>query len=155
MNCNQVRDHMLDLNRTAGALPAEAEAHVRACPDCAGELAALRRTMSLLDEWKAPEVSPYFDSRLAARLREEAARPRGLLGWLEIRWQPAALAAALALAVGVGVYQMRVQTPPPVVQHNVARAKPGTAVGDLQALEKNQELYSTLDMFDEETGENP
>ena len=27
--------------------------------------------MALLDEWQAPEPSPYFDVRLNARLREE------------------------------------------------------------------------------------
>ena len=29
--------------------------------------------MALLDEWQVPEPSPYFDVRLHARLREEAA----------------------------------------------------------------------------------
>ena len=36
--------------------------------------------MALLDEWQAPEPSPYFDVRLQARLREEMAKPaRGLV----------------------------------------------------------------------------
>ena len=39
--------------------------------------------MALLDEWQAPEPSPYFDVRLQARLREEkAAKPSGWLQWV-------------------------------------------------------------------------
>ena len=34
----------------------------------------MNKTMALLDEWKAPEdTSPYFMTRLKARMREEAA----------------------------------------------------------------------------------
>ena len=33
----------------------------------------MRATMALLDTWKAPEPSPYFMTRLGARLREERA----------------------------------------------------------------------------------
>ena len=62
------------------------------CAACAGELASLQQTMALLDEWQAPEPSPYFDSRLRARVREEAvAASRGWLAWLR---RPAVAAAA-------------------------------------------------------------
>src|SRR5262245_61452042 len=50
-------------------------AHVDACAECRSELESLQATLNLLDDWKAPEPSPYFDQRLAVRLREEQAAP--------------------------------------------------------------------------------
>ena len=58
-----------------------ARAHIAVCSDCARELAALESTMALLDSWEVPEVSPYFDQKLAVRLREEQAAPAP--GWFE------------------------------------------------------------------------
>ena len=64
------------------------------------QLKAMRATMALLDEWQAPEPSPYFDMRLQARLREEMAKPQA--GWLQWFRRPV-LAAALTVLMGVGV----------------------------------------------------
>lgn len=114
--------------------------------------------MALLNEWQAPEPSPYFDTRLQARLREEMARPES--GWLSaLHWlrRPAwamSLAAALfagALAIGVNsksyfIETDKIATNPPSLGLPV---QPGTAVGDLQALERNDELYADFDMLDD------
>jgi hypothetical protein len=99
MNCEKIREKMLDV--AAGAIPATGEEgkHLAACGDCAGKLDQLRRTMSLLDEWEAPEPSAYFDVRLQAHLREEAAKPQA--GWLQWFRRPA-LAAALTIVLAVG-----------------------------------------------------
>ena len=60
--------------------------------------------MSLLDEWQAPEPSPYFSARLRARLRDERAHQS--LGWLAWMRRPAVMTAAAALlAVGVGLLE--------------------------------------------------
>jgi len=60
MKCNETREVMPDL--AAGLLTAtpEVKAHLEFCTECAGKLEAFRQTMSLLDEWQAPEPSPYF-----------------------------------------------------------------------------------------------
>lgn len=48
---------------------------------------AMQEVLLLLDEWKAPEVSPWFDARMAARFREEQARsPESLFGRLRDSW---------------------------------------------------------------------
>ena len=57
--------------------------------------------MELLDEWQAPEPSPYFDTRLQARLREEMAKP-ATVGWLQWVRKPA-LALSLGIAMIVGI----------------------------------------------------
>ena len=106
--------------------------------------------MALLDEWQAPEPSPYFDVRLQARLREESATQS--VGWWHWIRKPV-LAASFALLMVVSVSLVRMNSgergnnsgasPVAVV------AEPGTAVGDLQALEKNQNLYSDFDVLDD------
>ena len=101
MKCNEIRELMPDLAAGLIAATPEMKAHLDSCAECAGKLEELRQTMALLDEWQAPEPSPYFDMRLQARLREEAARqPAGWLHWLR---RPA-LAVSLALFMVVGVY---------------------------------------------------
>ncbi len=80
MKCQEIRELMPDLATGLGAATSETEQHLHACAECAGKLEKFRKTMALLDEWQAPELSPYFDVRLQARLREEMAKPaRGLV----------------------------------------------------------------------------
>src|SRR5919112_35456 len=111
MKCEQIRESFIE---AAGSkLPAETAAHVQSCAGCGAAWAEHQKLMSLLDEWKAPEASPFFDTRLMARVREtkgaEAERP-AVLAWLQRplfgmpMWRPvAASALAIAMAVGVGV----------------------------------------------------
>jgi hypothetical protein len=103
----------------------------------------LSQTMALLDEWQAPEPSPYFDTRLHARLREEMAKqPVGWFHW--VRRPAMAISFLLLMVVGVTLFEKGgVQHPvTPVAQVQI---QPGTAVGDLQALDKNLDLYSDSD----------
>ena len=150
MNCNDVREQLLDLIEQGDAAPEDARRHVAQCAACAAELNSLHKTMALLDEWRAPEPSPYFDVRFEARLREEkaAASQRGVFsslkagslkaGWLRLRWQPVMAASlSFAIAAGIIVYQNSQDTKQP---------RPSAAVADLQALEKNADLYKNLDL---------
>ena len=159
MNCNQIRELLPDLaaadGMDASTPEPEVEKHIASCAACAAHLGDLRKTMALLDEWQAPEPSPYFDTRLQTRLREEMARPAaGWLGWLRRPAWAMSLAAVLfagALVVGIGNKSYfsqteAIATKPPSLGLPV---EPGTAVGDLQALERNDELYADLDVLDE------
>jgi anti-sigma factor RsiW len=152
MKCNEIRDVMPDLAAGLAAVTPEVKAHLDSCAECAGKLEAFRQTMTLLDEWQAPEPSPYFDVRLHARLREESAQPS--VGWL--RWlRKPVLAASFALMMVVSVSLVRMNSGEPgnraaaVAVGQQIQAEPGTAVGDLQALEKNQNLYSDFDVLDD------
>jgi len=152
MNCKEVLEEML-LNAPGENSP-QAAAHVRGCEACAIELASLRSTMALLDEWTAPEPSPYFDSKLRARLKSEAEPVRGWQRWLSpiSGWKPAmAVALGAVMVVGLNVYkdsQSIVPPPPTVIQ-------PGSAVSDLQKLDKNQDLYASFDLLDDDEDVNP
>ena len=157
MNCNQIRELLPDLaaGMDASTPEPEVEKHIASCAGCADHLRDLQKTMALLDEWQAPEPSPYFDTRLQARLREEMARPAtGWLNWLRRPAWAMSLAAVVfagALAIGMGgksylfVAESIPTTPPPLG----LPVQPGTAVGDLQALERNDELYADFDVLDE------
>ncbi|MGH9501717.1 MAG: hypothetical protein ACRD20_02585 [Terriglobales bacterium] len=148
MKCDEIREVMPDLAAGLTAVTSEAKVHLDSCAECAGKLEAFRQTMTLLDEWQAPEASPYFDVRLRARLREESAKqPAGWLHWL--RRPVLAASFALVLVIGVSLVHMNSGERGNDTTASVVAAEPGTAVGDLQALEKNQALYSDFDVLDD------
>jgi anti-sigma factor RsiW len=147
MKCNEIRELLPDL--AAGLVVAEPEVnnHLRSCSDCAGMLAEFQKTMALLDEWVAPEPSPYFDTRLHARLREEVGKQRS--SWMA-RLRVPALAMSLAAIVAVGATVFHLEYKKTNNQSGpVAVADPGTAVGDLQALDQNHDVYSDSDLLDD------
>src|SRR5579863_7862776 len=100
MKCEEIREMMPDLASGLTSMTPEVDRHLAGCAACTGKLAEFRQTMALLDEWQAPEPSPYFDVRLQARLREEMAKPQA--GWLQWFRRPV-LAAALTVLIGLGI----------------------------------------------------
>lgn len=143
MKCNDIRELMPDLAAGLGDPGSEVKTHLQSCATCAAELQDFRRTMALLDEWKAPEPSPYFDVRLQAKLREEMSKQRA--SWLHWLRKPVfAVSLTLALVAGITLVETgRIRDGSPSV------VEPGTAVGDLQALDKNHDLYSDFDVLDD------
>ena len=145
MNCKACQTAFPDLLLDPAApANAAARAHLAACADCAQQLRALEATVALLDTWQAPEVSPYFDQKLAVRLREEQAAPAP--GWFERlrtrlllntgrQFRPAlAGAMALVLIAGGGSFGISTLSHPRTNQG----APMSAAVNDLQILDKNE-----------------
>jgi hypothetical protein len=147
MKCDHIRQSFVE-----GALSAEAAEHLRGCSSCADAWAEHQKLFSLLDEWSAPTPSPFFDTRLMARVREIKAEEENtpqLLAWLRHpmfgmpRWRPVAAGAlAIAMAIGVGVMQKAASTKAPAMAQS-------TAVQDLQTLDKHQDEISNLDLLDD------
>jgi hypothetical protein len=152
MKCEEIREVMPDLASGLMEVTPEMSGHLAECGACAGKMEEFRQTMALLDEWKAPEPSPYFDVRLQARLREEMAKPQ--TGWLTWFRRPV-LAASLTVLMGIGVGLFFTKgsgvynSGNDIVADSQVQAEPGTAVSDLQALEKNHDLYSDFDLLDD------
>jgi len=149
MNCKEIRERMPDVASGLSKLTVSESQHVESCGACAEQLKSMRATMALLDEWRTPEPSPYFDVRLQARLREEIAKPQA--GWLSWLRRPV-LAAALTVLMGVGVGLLF--THGSAIRGGDEEAQivdvgPGTAVSDLQALDANHELYSDFELLDD------
>lgn len=159
MNCRDCQSVLPDLLLDPGAPSAStARAHVDSCAECRQELESLQATMALLDSWEAPEPSPYFDQKLAVRLREEQARPPA--GWLE-RMRSRLLfntgrqlrpilagAFALALLIGGGTFAdlSNVHLEPSV------KAPASATVTDLEVLDNNDQALQTMDqLFQDES----
>jgi anti-sigma factor RsiW len=157
MNCKLCQATLPDLlfeapapaSGAAYARLAAARAHIAACAACAAELASFEATFAMLNTWKAPVVSPYFDQKLTVRLREEQAAPAA--GWLERlrtrllfntgrQFRPA-MAGVMALALiagggGIGVVNFT---------HPHTSVQMSAAVNDLQLLDKNEQAEQQVD----------
>lgn len=130
---------------------AAAREHLKSCSACNEEFQSLEATFALLDNWKAPEPSPYFDQKLAVRLREERELPPA--GWFERmrsrllfntgrQFRPAiAGALALALLIAGGTFADFSGFPHP------AKTQVSATVNDLQILDKNDQALQTMSIL--------
>jgi anti-sigma factor RsiW len=145
MNCNDVRENLIEL-LTDGPADPQVTAHLSQCGACTEELASMRKTMSVLDEWEAPEPSPYFLTRLRAHVKEERekAPSANWVAWL--RRPVLAVSLATVLATGGLLYRLSVGVSPP------PSPEPGTAVADIESLDKNHDLLIDTDLVNELTG---
>ncbi len=157
MSCEKMQEMMPDVAAGKASASPELASHLKACAECERTLDAMRETMALLDEWKAPEPSAYFDTRLQARLREERAKPvsvwSNVFGWFR---RPAFGVAAVALlAVGAAFvsgdnsnfFAKDSNQKPPYVSK-------GSAVGDLNELDKQSDLLQDFDALDSNSDDN-
>lgn len=154
MKCGKLRAMLPDMV-SSGQTPAEARLHLEQCPDCKAQWEGLQSTMRLLEEWHAPEPSPYFDTRMAVRLREAKAAEKP--GWLErirarflfdsnLRFRPAmAMAVAVLAIAGVGSYEGYVNLHASAPQQQQAVS---ATVHDLELLDSNARTLQQLAAFE-------
>jgi hypothetical protein len=147
MKCHEICELMPDLAAGMDTITPEVGDHLNGCAGCAGKLAEVRQTMALLDEWRAPEPSPYFDTRLMARVREEKAKPSGWLQW--VRKPALAVSLAVLMVMSITLFRNDAGLGTRGDGQVATVAEPGTAVGDLSAMDKNSELYSDFDVLDD------
>ena len=148
MKCDEIRDRMPDVAAGFNQPTADESNHLATCGECAQQFSAMRSTMALLDEWQAPEPSPYFDVRLQARLREEMAKPQ--VGWMQWFRRPIMAAALTVLmGVGVGLFFVRGNNTKTGTEISSNYVERGTAVSDLTDLDQNHQLYSDYDVLDD------
>lgn len=159
MICRNVKAKLPDLLLDPESVSAEVRSHVDGCAECNRELREVRAAMAALDGWEAPGVSPYFDSRMAAMLREEQqAHPASLLERMRSRLlfgesmhlRPLAAAAlALLIAAGGGLYAGFESHPAQPVQSS------SPVIRDLQSLDENAQVFQQLNAMDQQdTGDN-
>ena len=151
MNCRKVNSRLSDLLFDPQSVPAEVRSHVEGCAACERELAELRATMGLLDDWAVPQPNPFFDAKLLAKLREERqqASPSLLERWKArivygsgLRMQPlVAGALGLVLLLGGGAYA-------DLAWHSHQRTEESAAVRDLESLDGNAQVFQQLDSVD-------
>jgi anti-sigma factor RsiW len=151
MNCREVNSKLADLLLDSAEAHVNARRHLEGCAGCRKELAELRATMNLMDEWAVPEVNAFFDAKLLARLRaERQATPAGFWERLRarvqygssMRMQPL-MAGALAiifLAGGGTYFDLAVYN---------QRPQESATVRDLQSLDGNYQVFQQLDSVDQ------
>ncbi len=151
-DCKTCRDALPDLLFEPGYVPGpEMAAHLHACSECSAELQEMRGTFALLDEWTAPEPTPYFDARVRAHVREASqAAPESLWERLLVTLQlstgrglrPALAAAFLFLLLLSGGTAVSVWS-----HYNAPTASP--TVNDLRIFDNNAQAVQQMDMLDE------
>jgi hypothetical protein len=149
-HCTGMESKLAGMLLDPAAAPAKVRAHVEQCENCQGELAELQATMALLDTWKSPEPTPYFLTRLDARMREERqAEPEGWLARLRDRltFGPAmhvrplaAMALAVVLLVGGGAY-LGIND----MDQTAGQPAQAAVVNDLQTLDNNAQLLDQME----------
>ena len=159
MICRNAKTKMPDLLLDPASAGDEVRAHVESCEECGRELRELQATMSALDAWDAPEISPFFDGRMAARLREEQeTRPAGWLERMRARLlfgegvhvrSMAAAALVLMMAVGGGVYADLSNRPVAAVPTAQVSSP---VIRDLQSLDENAVVFQQLSSLDDQQG---
>jgi hypothetical protein len=150
MNCNEVRENLMDV-LSEGPTP-EVLAHLRECGSCAQELDGLRKTMALLDEWHAPEPSPYFLTRLQAHVREEQQKAPARAGFFagfynSVLRKPLLTLPLAAILAASGAFYTYLHWSP------ATSAGPSAAV-DVEALDKDHDLLTNAnnDLINEMAG---
>lgn len=155
MICRNVKTNLPNLLLDPESVPVEMRKHVADCSECSKELAELQATMAVLDMWEAPEPSPYFDSRMAALLREEQqAKPAGFFERMKahllfgnVHMRPVTAGAlALLLLIGGGTYAGFMG----IGGHPAATASVSPAVRDLQSLDDNAQVFQQLTALDQD-----
>lgn len=162
--CTEMDSKLADLLLDPGAVPAKVHAHVAECEHCRRELVELKATMAVMDEWAAPEPSPFFMTRMNARLREEReAAPKSWLARQLARFQAgfvygpqaharplAAMALTVVLLLGGGTYLGLSDW-----SHPAAAPQPQTAavVHDLQLLDSNAQILDQLESLSTNGGD--
>lgn len=154
--CKGMEAKLADMLLDPEAVSEKAKAHVAECAHCAAELKELRAAMTLMDEWEAPEPSPYFLTRLEAQMREEReAAPRGWLARLRDRFaygpqmhtRPlAAMALTIMLLLGGGAYLTVTDWMRPSPPLSTA-----AMVIDLENLNSNEALLDQLETISEQS----
>ena len=147
--CKGMDEELAGLLLEPETASAEVRKHVAECDGCRRELEELKATMGLMDAWQAPEPSPFFYTRLNARMREE--RQAAPVGWFarfkaslvygsRTHMKPlAAMAMTVVLLVGGGAYLGLSNWMQPPHSDDAA------VVNDLQMMDNNAQVLDTLE----------
>ena len=126
------------------------ELHLAVCPACRERIEGFTQVLGLLDEWEGVQPSSFFQTRLTARLEEEAVTQ----GWWKNAWRAwiprpvtgSLFAIVFAVVVTVGVVLLRYSpTPSPVEMSQPA----APAVAVVASAGDETALYQDLPLLED------
>jgi anti-sigma factor RsiW len=154
MKCTDLESNAIPFldRKLAPSEHAAVEQHLAACASCRERVQGFSSVMELLGHWPAIQPSPFFQTRLAARRKEEPLSP----SWWQSLWQrdmarplrPAAgpvFAAALAVVMVVATVVLQ-YTPAPL-DPDQSTATPGVTLASASADELP--LYQELPLLED------
>lgn len=153
MDCKTCRsllpDLLLEPERPMNPVAA---AHLAGCEGCRMEFEEVRATFALLDEWTAPEPSPYFDARVRAHLREaQTATPEGLWERLVATFRFSTGRGLRSAVAGAFVLALLLSggTVATLYTHHGTPAASSPTVNDLRIYDNNAQALQQMDLLDE------
>jgi hypothetical protein len=150
MECDHLHGTMLDAAAKLISSPPEFQRHLSSCVKCSSEFDELRKTIDLLEEWRAPYPSARFDEGLRAKLI--SVKPIVSVGW-RLSLQPTMFVLSLVAVLLVVTLTLQrtetVPTSPILVDKYVVEPPTGSAVADLQYMDEGYELFADFDLLDE------
>ena len=132
------------------------EVHLAACASCRERVQGFSSVFGLLGEWQAIQPSPFFQTRLAARLKEEPVSRNWCQSWWQSLWQedmarplrPAARPVfAVALAVIMVAATVVLQYSPAPLDPQQSSATPGVTLASASA--DDLPLYQELPLLED------
>jgi anti-sigma factor RsiW len=107
MNCKRIHKKLIFFleGDLTGREAEEVSAHLLRCDECAAFAEEMRKTLGMVELEKSPVVTPFFYTRLKARLEREEAealRPAGFSVWERIL-QPAIFSLLLLIGIYAGI----------------------------------------------------
>ncbi len=154
MTCNGLESRAIEYldGKLAPSERSAVEAHLAGCTACRLRVQSFSSVMGLLDEWPAIQPSPFFRTRLAARLKEEPVSP----SWWQTLWQEGIGSPlrpsprpvfALALAVVMAVAAVVLQYSPAPLGPRQPGGTPGATLASASADELP--LYQDLPLLED------
>ena len=159
MHCKDLEQNAIPFLDCKLAAPERAavERHLAACPSCRERIAGFSSVMGMLGEWPDVQPSPFFQTRLAARMKEEPVSQ----SWWQRLWQDDRVPAhrpdarpvfAVALAVVMALAVAFLQYSPAPLDLEQAPSDPGvtlaSASGSISGSD-DMPLYQELPLLED------
>ena len=151
MNCKHLEQNAIAFldGKLAPTVRRAVEEHLAGCASCRERVQGFSSVMGLLGDWQGIHPSPFFHTRLAARLHAEPAAQ----SWWQALWEerPARPAArpvfAVALAVVMVVATVVLQYSPAPLDSEQSGATPGVTLASASA--DDLPLYQDLPLLED------
>lgn len=155
MNCRELEQHAIAFldGHLAPSERRTVEAHLAACASCRERAQGFSSVMGLLGEWPAIQPSPFFQTRLAARLKAEpVAESWWQTLWLDRPSRPAAgpvFAVALAVVMIVATVVLQYSPAPLDPEQPAAQSGATSGVTLASASADDLPLYQELPLLED------